>query len=39
MRSDRQPVASDRNGFGVIPPFARLRNLPPLATGCNHAAP
>jgi hypothetical protein len=39
MRCDRQPVATDGNGFGVIPPFSRLRDLPPLATGCSHGAP
>jgi hypothetical protein len=39
MRSKRQPVATDGNGFGVIPPLSRLCVLPPLATGCNHGAP
>jgi hypothetical protein len=38
MRSTREPVATHGNGFGVIPPFSRLRDLPPLATGCNHGA-
>src|SRR5437867_11105922 len=33
MRCDRQPVATGGNGFGVIPPFSRLRDLPLLASG------
>jgi hypothetical protein len=39
MRSTRQLVATDGSGFGVIAPFSRLRDLPPLATGCDHGAP
>jgi hypothetical protein len=37
MRSNRQPVATHGNGFGVIPPLSRLRDLPPLATGSRLA--
>jgi hypothetical protein len=35
----RQLVATDGNGFGVIPPFSRLRDLPrlpPVATTGLH---
>ena len=37
MRSNRQPVATHGNGFGVIPPLSRLRDLPPLVTGSRLA--
>jgi hypothetical protein len=39
MRCERQLVATGGNGFGLIPPFSRLRDLPPIANGCNHGAP
>jgi hypothetical protein len=39
MPSFPQPVATDGNGFGVIPPRPPPRDLPPLANGCNHGAP
>jgi hypothetical protein len=30
----RQPVATHGNGFGLISAFARLEDLPLIATGC-----
>jgi hypothetical protein len=39
MRSSRQLVATDGNGFGLIPPVFVARDLRPAATGCNHGAP
>jgi len=39
MRSTRQLVATDGNGFGLISPVSRLRDLQPFATGCYHGAP
>jgi hypothetical protein len=35
MRSDRQPVATGRNGFGLLEPISGLVHLPPVATGCD----
>jgi hypothetical protein len=34
MRSERQPVATSGNGFGLFQPFAGPLHLPPVATGC-----
>ena len=39
MYSSRQPVATHRNGFGLFLRFLRPRDLPLIATGCNHGAP
>jgi hypothetical protein len=39
MRSDRQPLATHGNGFGLFPQLPRRTNLPPIATGCIHGAP
>jgi hypothetical protein len=39
MRFDQQLVATDGNGFGLISPISRPRDLPPFATGCNRGAP
>jgi hypothetical protein len=39
MRSDRQPVATYGNGFGLFSPLLRLVDLPLIATSCNHGAP
>src|SRR5919197_5401730 len=39
MRSNRQPVATDGDGFGLFLPFPRRFDLPLIATGCNHGAP
>jgi len=39
MRSDRQPVATGGNGFGLISRIGRQRDLRPVATGCDHGAP
>ena len=33
MRSDRQPVATGGNGFGLSEPFSGLSHLPLVATG------
>jgi hypothetical protein len=39
MRSTRQLVATDGNGFGLFfAAFAPI-DLPLIATGCNHGAP
>jgi len=35
----RQLVATGGDGFGVIAPFSRLRDLRSLGTGRDHAAP
>jgi hypothetical protein len=35
----KQPVATDRNGFGLFLPLLRSGGLPLTATGCNHGAP
>jgi hypothetical protein len=35
MGSDRQPVATDGNGFGLFEPFSRHSHLPRVATGCD----
>src|SRR5512132_3987648 len=34
-----QPVATGRNGFGLISALPRAVDLPLIATGCNHGAP
>jgi hypothetical protein len=39
MRSFRQLVATDGNGFGLFLPFFWLSDLPLVAAGCNHGAP
>jgi hypothetical protein len=39
MRSDRQPVATGGNGFGLSEPFSGLSHLPLVATGCDRLAP
>jgi hypothetical protein len=39
MRSFRQLVATDGNGFGLFLPFLASVDLRPIATGCNHGAP
>jgi hypothetical protein len=31
-------VSPPNGAFGVIPPFSRLRDLLPVASGCNHGA-
>ncbi len=33
--SDRQLVATGRNGFGLLEPFSGLAHLPPVATDCD----
>jgi hypothetical protein len=35
----RQPVAADRNGFGLFPRIRRLADLPLIATVCDRWAP
>jgi hypothetical protein len=39
MERLKQPVATDRNGFGLFSPLLRSAGLPLTATGCNHGAP
>ena len=39
MERLKQPVATDRNGFGLFSPLLRSAGLPLTATGCNHRAP
>jgi hypothetical protein len=39
MRSDRQAVATHRNGFRLLWRFRRRTDLPLIAAGCNHGAP
>jgi hypothetical protein len=39
MRSSRQPVATHRNGFGLILRISEVPHLRRVATGCNHGAP
>jgi hypothetical protein len=34
MERLRQLVATDGNGFRLIPPFPGSSDLPPVATGC-----
>jgi hypothetical protein len=34
MRSNRQPLATDGNGFGLFSRFLRQVVLPLIATGC-----
>jgi hypothetical protein len=36
MRSDRQPVATHGNGFGLFEPFLLASDLPPVATALLH---
>jgi len=38
MRSDRQPVATHGNGFGLFEPFSPPSHLRPVATGCDRSA-
>jgi hypothetical protein len=38
-RIDRQRVAIDRNGFGLVLAVCRAEHLPPVATGCARWAP
>ncbi len=39
LRSERQPVATGGNGFGLLEPISALEHLPPVATGCDRSAP
>ena len=39
MRCARQPIAIHGNGFRLFWPPAGSRDLPLIATGCNHGAP
>jgi hypothetical protein len=39
MERRTQPVAIHGNGFGLFLRFVRPRDLPLIATGCNHGAP
>jgi hypothetical protein len=36
IRSFRQPVGTDGNGFGLFPPLSRSVDLRLIASGCNH---
>jgi hypothetical protein len=39
MRSFRQAVATEGNGFGLLAPVSRGSDLRPVAKGCNQGAP
>jgi hypothetical protein len=39
MRSDRQLLATDGNGFGLFQPLFLTRHLPRVAIGCDRLAP
>src|SRR5438128_2860315 len=39
MRSDRRPVATQGNGYGLFPPLLHRSGLPLFATGCDHRVP